>query len=88
MKLIQVTLLVEDAELEERIEALEQRCEKINVSLQTIFHMTAMTIKCKPFVDILLSLSDIKIADIERQHKYKEIWNRVKSLTNIKNKNI
>lgn len=37
MKTIQVILPVEDEGLEERIENLEKRCKKINISLQDVF---------------------------------------------------
>lgn len=78
MKTVQVTLLIEDAELEERIENLEERCDKLGISLQNIFQAIALTMPNRPFIDILLSMSDIKIDDIESNEKIKQFWNKLK----------
>ncbi len=78
MKAIQITLLVQDIELEKRIEQLEERCKKIDVPLQNIFQMTAATMPNKPFIDILLSLSDLKIFDLEEEERNKNFWKKFK----------
>lgn len=76
MKTIQVILPVEDEGLEERIENLEKRCKKINISLQDVFQATATTMPNKPFVDILLSLSDIEVSDMESSERMKQFFEK------------
>lgn len=78
MKFIQVILPVENAELEKKIIGLEERCEKLGISLDSIFHITAYTMSSKPFIDILLGLSDLKISDIERNERMKRLFNKFK----------
>lgn len=86
MKTIQVTLLVEDSELEERITQLEERCKKINVPLESILQTTATTMPNKPFVDILLSLSDLKISDMESAERTKKLFGKIKPIKMEKEK--
>ena len=76
MKTIQVILLVEDEGLEERIENLEERCKKINISLQDVFQATAIKMPNKPFIDILMSLSDLEISDRESSEKMKRFFGK------------
>lgn len=76
MKTIQVILPVEDEGLEERIENLEKRCKKINISLQDVFQATATNMPNKPFVDILLSLSDIEVSDMESSERMKQFFEK------------
>lgn len=73
MKAVQVTLLVQDEKLEERIIDLEERCGKLNVSLQAVLQATVLTMPNKPFVDILLGLSDLKISDIEEAERMERL---------------
>lgn len=75
---VELVLLVEDDELEKRIEDLDQRCKKLDISLQGIFQATAMTMPYKPFVDILIGLSDLKISDIEENERMEHFWNKFK----------
>lgn len=86
MKFIQVILPVEDAELEKRIICLEERCKKIGISLDNIFYITAYTMPNKPFVDILLGLSDLKISDIERNERMKQFFKKFKIHKNCSKK--
>ena len=78
MKTIQVTFFVENEDFEKRITNLEERCTKLEISLPQIYQITAATMPCNPFIDILLSLSDLKISDIEKSKKIKRFWNKFK----------
>lgn len=78
MKAVQVTLLVQDIELEERFIELEERCRKMNVSLQAVLQAVVLTMPNKPFVDILLELSDLKISDMEEAERMKRLFDHFK----------
>lgn len=78
MKVIPITLYVQDEELEERIVELEERCKEINISLQQIFEIVYPTMPYKPYVDILLSYSDLKIDDMEREQRMKHFFDKFK----------
>lgn len=78
MKAVQVTLLVQDRELEERILDLEERCRKLDVSLQDVFQATALTMPNKPFIDILLGLSDLEISDMEEAERMRHFFDKFK----------
>ena len=86
MKVIELTLLVDDVDLEKRISDLEKRCGKLDISLQSIFAMTAATMPYKPFIDILLGFSDLKIYDIERTEKTRQFLDKFKIYKKSKEK--
>ena len=75
---VELVLLVKDDELEKRIEELDQRCKELDISLQDIFQATAITMPYKPFIDILIGLSDLKISDIEENERMKCFWDKFK----------
>ena len=76
---MKVILLVNEAELEKRIRQLEERCKKTDVPLDSIFQITAITMPNKPFVDVLLSLSDLKIFDMEEAERNQNFFIKLKS---------
>lgn len=78
MKAVQVTLLVQDMELEKRINDLEERCVKLDVSLQAVFQAAVLTMPNKPFIDILLGLSDLKISDMEEAERMNRLFDFIK----------
>ncbi|MCI8570902.1 MAG: hypothetical protein HFI43_05795 [Lachnospiraceae bacterium] len=78
MKAVQVTLLVQDMELEERISDLEERCGKLDVSLQAVFQAAVLTMPYKPFIDVLLGLSDLKISDMEESERMNRLFDFLK----------
>lgn len=78
MKAIQLVLTTEDAKLKEKIEELEERCKKLEISFPSVLQVTALTIPTKQFIEILLIYADEKVHEIEREERNKCFWNRFK----------
>lgn len=76
MKAIQLVLTTEDAKLEQKIEELEERCKKLEISFPSVLEATALTIPAKSFIEILLIYADEKVYEIEREERNKNFWNR------------
>lgn len=78
MKGITLTLFIENEELEERLSALEVRCEKLDISLDNILQAVSYKVPNKPFFDVLLSFADLEISDMEENRKMKQFFNKLK----------
>lgn len=78
MKGIKLTLLTEDEKLEERITNLEIRCEKLNISLDSILQAVSEKVPNKPYIDVLLGFADLEIFDIEESQRMKHFFDKLK----------
>lgn len=78
MKTIQITIYVDNTKFEDKIADLEKRCQNLEISLQDIYQIVVATMPCNPFIDILLSLSDLKIFDLEEEERNKNFWKKFK----------
>lgn len=76
MKAIQLILTTEDTSLEQKIEKLEERCKKLNLSFPTVLETAALTMPTKQFIEILLMYADDKLYEIEQAEKTKNFWNK------------
>lgn len=78
MKGIELTLFTEDEKLEERIADLETRCDKLNISLNSILQTVSVKVPNKPYIDILLGFAELEINDIEGNERMKQFFNKFK----------
>lgn len=76
MKAIQLILTTEDTSLEQKIEKLEERCKKLNLSFPTVLETAALTMPTKQFIEMLLMYADDKLYEIEQTEKTKNFWNK------------
>lgn len=78
MKAIQLVLTTEDVKLEQKIEELEERCKKLEISFPSVLEATALTIPTKQFIEILLVYTDEQVHEIEQEERNKRFWNKFK----------
>lgn len=78
MKGIKLTLFTEDEKLEERITDLEIRCEKLNISIDSILQAVSGKVPNKPYIDVLLGFADLEISDMERSQRMKLFFDNLK----------
>ncbi len=78
MKGIILTLFTEDEKLEERITNLEIRCEKLNISLDSILQAVSEKVPNKPYLDVLLGFADLEIFDIEESQRMNHFFDKLK----------
>ena len=76
MKAIQLVLTTREEELEQKIEELEERCKRMEISFPSVLEASVLAMPTKQFIGILLLYADEKIHEIEQEERNRNFWNR------------
>lgn len=80
MRVIELTHIIEDTELEQKMAELEERCQKLqdnNVTLECLLQTAITVMPMKTYMTALVMWTDDKVHELEQQEKRKNMWRKL-----------